>query len=58
MARTDDFKIAPDDGYRYSAPEPDRERQDREAGYVILALVFGLFVFAVVTGHLVIFNTY
>lgn len=55
MARTDDFKIAPDDGYRYSAPEPDRDRQDREAGYVILGIVVLLVMLAVATGRLTVF---
>lgn len=55
MARVDDFKIAPDDGYRYSAPEPDRDRQDREAGYLILGLVVLLVMLAVATGRLTVF---
>lgn len=55
MARIDDFKIGPDDGYRYSAPEPDRDRQDREGGYVILAILMVLLMLAVATGKLTIF---
>lgn len=58
MARIDDFKIAPDDGMRYSVPERDRDRQDRESGYVILALVVVLVMIATATGHIEIFNTY
>lgn len=55
MARIDDFKIGPDDGYRYSAPEPDRDRQDREGGYLILAILMVLLMLAVATGKLTIF---
>lgn len=55
MARCDDFKIAPDDGYHYSAPERDRDRHDREAGYIILGLVVALVMLAVATGHLTVF---
>ena len=58
MARVDEFKVAPDDGYRYSMPEPDRDRHDREAGYVILALVVVLVMLATATGHIMVFNTY
>lgn len=55
MARVDDFKIGPGDGYRYSAPERDRDRQDREAGYVILGIVVLLVMLAVATGRLTVF---
>lgn len=58
MARIDEFKIGPDDGFRYSAPEPDRERQDREAGYLILAILVALVMLATATGHITIFGTY
>ncbi len=58
MARTDEFKIAPDDGYRYSAPEPSQEQRDREAGYIILGLIVVLVMLAVATGRLMVFSTY
>ena len=58
MARIDEFKISPDDGYRYSAPERDRDREDREAGYVILGLIVLLVMVAVATGRLMVFSTY
>jgi len=58
MARTDDFKIAPDDGYRYSAPEPSQEQRDREAGYIILALVVFLVMVATATGKIMVFAQY
>ncbi|MFL6109616.1 MAG: hypothetical protein ACJ716_08215 [Marmoricola sp.] len=58
MARIDEFKIAPDDGMRYSMPERDRDRQDREGGYVILALIVVLVMVATATGHITIFSTY
>lgn len=58
MARSDEFKIAPDDGMRYSAPEPDRDRQAREAGYVILGLVVLLVMLATATGKIMIFAQY
>jgi len=58
VARIDEFKIAPDDGMRYSMPERDRDRQDREGGYVILALIVVLVMVATATGHITIFNTY
>lgn len=58
MARTDEFKIAPDDGYRYQAPEPSREQRDREAGYIILALVVILVMVATATGKIMVFATY
>lgn len=56
--RTDDFKISPTDGYRYSAPEKDRDRHDREYGYVILGLVVVLVMVAVATGKIMVFATY
>jgi hypothetical protein len=55
MARIDDFKISPDDGYRYSAPEKDRDRQDREGGYIILALIVALVMLATATGQVTVF---
>jgi hypothetical protein len=58
MARIDEFKIAPDDGYRYQMPERDRDRQDREAGYVILALVVLVVMLATATGHIMVFAQY
>ena len=58
MARIDEFKMAPDDGMRYSMPERDRDRQDREGGYVILAVIVALVMLATATGHLMVFNTY
>ena len=58
MARTDDFKMAPTDGYRYSMPEPDRDRQDREGGYLILGIVVVLVMLAVATGRLMVFAQY
>lgn len=58
MARIDDFKLGPGDGYKYSAPEPDRDRQDREAGYIILGIIVALVMLATATGHITIFSTY
>lgn len=58
MARIDEFKIAPDDGLRYAAPEPERDRHDREWGYMILALVVVLVMVAAATGKIMVFNTY
>lgn len=55
MARSDDFKIGPGDGLRYAAPERDRDRHDREGGYIILALVVGLVMLAVATGQVTVF---
>lgn len=55
MARSDDFRMAPGDGLKYFAPEPDRDRQDREGGYVILALLVMGMLIAIATGHLTIF---
>ena len=57
-ARSDEFKMGPDDGFRYSMPEPDRDRQDREAGYVILGLVVLLVMLATATGHITVFAQY
>ncbi|MGO4257134.1 hypothetical protein [Marmoricola sp. RAF53] len=56
--RTDDFKISPTDGYRYAAPERDRDRHDREYGYLILGAVVVLVMVAVATGRIMIFSTY
>lgn len=58
MARIDEFKVAPDDGYRYSMPERDRDRQDREGGYLILAVIVALVMLATATGHIMVFSTY
>jgi hypothetical protein len=55
MARIDEFKIGPDDGYRYSAPERDRDRQDREGGYIILGLLVVLVMLATATGQVTVF---
>ena len=49
-ARIDEFRIAPDDGYKYAAPERDRDRQARESGYIILVLLVALVMFATATG--------
>lgn len=56
MARTDDFRMAPDDGKRYFAPEPARDRHDREGGYVILGLVVALVLLAMATGQVTVFH--
>lgn len=56
--RTDEFKISPTDGYKYYAPERDRDREAREAGYIILALVVALVMVATATGRIMIFATY
>ncbi|MGY2876780.1 hypothetical protein ACVW00_003970 [Marmoricola sp. URHA0025 HA25] len=58
MARTDDFRIAPGDGLKYYAPEPDRDRHDREGGYVILAVLTMLLLLAMATGHVTVFGGY
>ncbi|MGI9157197.1 MAG: hypothetical protein ACR2FG_11240 [Marmoricola sp.] len=55
MKRTDDFKISPDDGYRYSAPDSDRERREKETGYLILAALAVLVLLAVATGKVTVF---
>ena len=55
MARSDDFKMGPGDGYKYSAPEPDRDRQDRESGYLILGILVALVMLAVATGQVTVF---
>jgi hypothetical protein len=55
MARTDDFRIGPGDGLRYYAPEPDRERRDRESGYVVLLLVVVGVLLAMATGQVTVF---
>jgi hypothetical protein len=55
MARTDDFRLAPGDGYRYSAPEPARDRHDREGGYVILLIIVVLVLLAMATGQVTVF---
>jgi hypothetical protein len=56
MARTDDFRMAPGDGLKYYAPEPARDRHDREGGYVILALVVALVLLAMATGQVTVFG--
>jgi hypothetical protein len=58
MARVDEFKISPDDGFRYSAPEKDRDRHDREAGYLILGLVVLVVMLATATGRIMVFAQY
>jgi hypothetical protein len=58
MQRTDDFRMAPGDGQRYFAPEKDRDRQDREGGYIILALVVALVLLAMATGQVTVFGGY
>ena len=55
MARTDDFRMAPGDGLRYYAPEPDRDRHDREGGYLILVLLVALVMLATATGQVTVF---
>ena len=55
MARIDDFRMAAGDGLRYYAPEPDRDRHDREGGYVILLLVVALVLIAMATGQVTVF---
>jgi hypothetical protein len=55
MARTDDFRLNRDDGFRYSVPERDQERRDREAGYLLLALVVVVVMLATATGRITIF---
>jgi hypothetical protein len=55
MARTDDFRMAPGDGYRYSAPESDRDRHDREGGYLILLVIVVLVLLAMATGQVTVF---
>ncbi len=54
-ARTDEFRMGPDDGMRYSAPERDRERRDRESGYIILMLFVVLVMLATATGQVTVF---
>ena len=56
MARTDDFRMAPGDGLRYHAPERERERRDREIGYVVLLVVVALVLLATVFGHATVFS--
>lgn len=55
MARSDDFKISPDDGFRYAAPEKDRDREAREGGYIILVLLVALVMLATATGQITVF---
>ena len=55
MARTDDFRMAPGDGLRYFAPESERDRHDREGGYVILLAVVVLVLLAMATGQVTVF---
>lgn len=56
MARTDDFRMAPGDGLKYFAPEPERDQHDREGGYVVLALVVALVLLAMATGQVTVFQ--
>ena len=58
MRRTDDFRMAPGDGLRYFAPESDRDRHDREGGYIVLALVVAVVLIAMATGQVDVFSTY
>ncbi len=55
MARTDDFRMAPGDGLKYYAPEPDRDRHEREAGYVVLLALVVLVLLAMATGQVAVF---
>jgi hypothetical protein len=55
MARSDDFRMAPDDGLRYFTPEADRDRHDREAGYVVLLAVVVVVLLAMATGQVTVF---
>jgi len=55
MARTDDFRIAPGDGLRYYAPESDRDRQDKEGGYIVLLALVVLVLLAMATGQVTVF---
>ena len=55
MARTDDFRMGPGDGLRYFAPESDRERRDKESGYVVLLAVVVLVLLAMATGQVTVF---
>ena len=54
-ARTDEFRMGPDDGFRYAAPERDRDRQAREGGYIILVLLVALVMLATATGQVTVF---
>ena len=56
MPRTDDFRIGPGDGYRYSAPESDRSRHEREGGYLILGVIVALVLLAMATGQVTVFH--
>ena len=58
MARTDDFRMAPGDGLKYYAPERKRDQQDREGGYIVLALVVALVLLAMATGQVTVFAGY
>jgi hypothetical protein len=55
MERTDDFRIAPGDGLRYFAPESDRDRHDKENGYLVLLALVVLVLIAVATGQVTVF---
>jgi len=55
MARTDDFRMAPGDGLRYYAPESDRDRHDKESGYVVLLALVVLVLLAMATGQVTVF---
>jgi len=55
MGRTDGFRMAPDDGLKYHAPEREQERRDREIGYVVLLVVVILVLIGTVTGHTTVF---
>lgn len=51
MARSDDFRMAPGDGLKYFAPEPERRQHEREGGYLILAAIVVLVLLAMATGQ-------
>ena len=55
MPRTDDFRMAPGDGLRYYAPESDRERHEREGGYLVLLALVVLVLLAMATGQVTVF---
>jgi hypothetical protein len=55
MPRTDDFRMAPGDGLRYYAPESDRDRHDKESGYVVLLVLVVLVLVAMATGQVTVF---
>ena len=48
--------MAPGDGLKYYAPERKRDQQDREGGYIVLALVVALVLLAMATGQVTVFH--